>query len=96
MELCKNYGISTNTGYNWKEMFYEKGISGLYDQSRKPLNSPKQLPEDTIYELIRIKQIKKNWGPNKIQAIYASNHKDEKVPSHSTVERIQNRKNVNL
>lgn len=87
-DLCKAYGISTKTGYKWKERFYEQGISGLYDQSRKPLSSPNQLPEETICEITRIKQTKKNWGPKKIRMVFANNHKDDTIPSLSTVERI--------
>ncbi len=25
-ELCTEYGISTKTGYKWKERFYEEGV----------------------------------------------------------------------
>ncbi len=87
-ELCTEYGISTKTGYKWKERFYEEGLSGLQEKSRKPLSSPNQLSEEIICEIIRIKQTKQNWGPKKIRSVYVRNHPDNKIPSLSTVERI--------
>ena len=41
-ELCREYGISTKTGYKWKERFLAEGIEGLHNQSRKPHNNPAQ------------------------------------------------------
>jgi putative transposase len=87
-DLCREYGISTKTGYKWKERFLEKGMSGLYDESRRPRSSPKELSEETVCELIRIKQTKQNWGPKKIRMIYVRNHKNEPIPAISTVTRI--------
>jgi len=87
-ELCTEYGISTKTGYKWKERFLEEGSAGLQDKSKRPLSSPKQLPEEVICEIIRIKQTKMNWGPKKIRSVYARNHPDRKTPSFSTFDRI--------
>lgn len=90
-ELCTEYGISTKTGYKWKERFFKDGVEGLKDKSRKPQKNPKEVPEAVVCEIIRIKKTKKNWGPKKIRLVYAENHKHEKVPSRSTVERILRR-----
>lgn len=86
--LCQEYGISTKTGYKWKERFFQEGIEGLNDKSTKPHSSPNQLSEETICELIRIKKMKINWGAKKILAIYARNHPNESIPSRATVERV--------
>lgn len=86
--LCREYGISTKTGYKWKQRFLEEGIQGLHEKSRKPQGNSKQIPEEVICEIIKIKQSKKNWGPKKIRAVYAGIHPNEKVPSQSTFERI--------
>ena len=87
-ELCREYGISTKTGYKWKERFLAEGIEGLHNQSRKPHNNPAQLTEEVVCELIRIKQTKKTWGPKKIRMVYARMHSGESLPSLSTVERV--------
>jgi transposase InsO family protein len=87
-QLCLEYGISTKTGYKWKERFILEGFEGLKDKSTKPLTNPCHLSEEVICEIIRIKQTKNNWGPKKIRMVYIRNHKHEKIPSLSTVERV--------
>ncbi len=52
--LCSKYGISTKTGYKWKSRFIQESFAGLYDQSKRPVTSPTQMPEETILEIIRI------------------------------------------
>jgi transposase InsO family protein len=86
--LCQEYGISTKTGYKWKERFFQEGVAGLDDKSTRPHNSPNQLSEETFCELVRIKQAKPDWGGKKIQTIYARNHPNETPPSRATVERV--------
>jgi len=87
-QLCKEYGITPKTGYKWKQRFLEKGSKGMGDESRRPHTSAKRLAEDVVCELVRLKNIKKRWGPRKIRKIYAMNHPGEHVPSLSTVSRV--------
>lgn len=87
-QLCREFAISTKTGYKWRDRFLKKGIAGLAELSRKPLGNSKQLAENVVCELIRIKFTKKNWGPKKIRLVYMGNHPELPVPSLSTVNRI--------
>ena len=43
--LCEEYGISTKTGYKWRERFLRQGLEGMEEESRRPRSSPKQLSE---------------------------------------------------
>jgi putative transposase len=90
-ELCTEFGISTKTGYKWKERFFADGVEGLKEKSRKPKKNPKELSEAVVCDLIRIKKTKTKWGPKKIRFVFAENHKHESIPSLSTVERILRR-----
>lgn len=85
--LCREYGITTKTGYKWKERFLARGEAGLLDESRRPKKSPRTA-EEIVCEIIRIKKLKSRWGPKKIRNVYESNHAGEKIPSLSTVNRI--------
>ena len=87
-ELCAEYGISTKTGYKWKERFLQYGIPGLKDQPRRPHNSPQQVSEDVIFAILKIKQKWKYWGSSKILKIYNESHPDERPISRATVDRI--------
>jgi transposase InsO family protein len=87
-ELCREFGISTKTGYKWKERFIQEGIEGLSDKSRRPKGSPKKLSEAVLCEIIKIKNTKQYWGPGKIRDVYALNHPREYLPCKSTFSRI--------
>ena len=87
-ELCTEYGISTKTGYKWKERFLQYGMPGLKDQSRRPRNSPQQVSEDVIFEILKIKNKRKHWGSSKILELYTESHPYENPISRATVERI--------
>lgn len=87
LHLCREYGISTKTGYKWRDRFLEKGQAGLLDESRRPKKSA-QTAEDIVCELVRIKKLKSRWGPKKIRNLYEASHRGEQIPSQSTVSRI--------
>src|SRR5258706_1803859 len=38
--LCQEYGISTKTGYKWRERFLREGLAGLAEEARRPRRSP--------------------------------------------------------
>ncbi len=87
-DLCKEYGISRKTGYKWKERFVAQGLAGLEDLSRKPNNSPTQIAEDVLCEIIRIKNAHKGWGPRKVRQVYGRRHPKVELPSESTFKRV--------
>ena len=90
-ELCREYGISTKTGYKWRHRFVNEGYSGLSEHSRKPLNNSKSMPEPVSVELLRIKILHPSWGAKKILAIYKRNNNGKYIPVRSTVERLFSR-----
>src|SRR5947208_5136764 len=65
--LCQEYGISTKTGYKWKERFIREGVGGMKEQSRRPQRHAEQLGDETVCEIIRLKLGHGNWGPRKIR-----------------------------
>ncbi len=69
-QLCAQYGISTKCGYKWKQRFILEGREGLCDKKKTPKNSPAKIAEDTILEIIKIKNNKKFWGAKKILELY--------------------------
>jgi len=84
--LCHEYGISPKTGYKWLERFQQHGTSGLEDASRRPNGHARQVAEDIICEIVRLKKDHPAWGPKKIRALYARTH--AQVPSESTFKRL--------
>jgi transposase InsO family protein len=87
-DLCKQYAITPKTGYKWQAKFLKDGIKGLNETSRTPHNNKNQISENIVCDLVRIKTLKKSWGPKKIRKVYELAHQNQKIPSLSTVERI--------
>ncbi len=89
--LCAEYGISTKTGYKWKDRFLRNGCCGLTDQSRRPNSCPSQLTEDDIIRIMQLKLAYPSWGPKKIQSLYEDIYRETSTPSISSVQRILNK-----
>ena len=89
--LCAEYGISTKTGYKWRDRFLEVGVAGLEDESRRPHGSPNQLGDERVCELIKLKTRHPSWGPKKIRELLRRGGGGSKTPSLSTVKRVLDR-----
>ena len=87
--LCQQYGVSTKTGYKWKERFLREGMAGMAEQSRRPKSSPEQLLEEEVCEIVRLKLAHLSWGARKIRELYLRRHGE--VASESTFKRILER-----
>jgi transposase len=60
--LCQEYGVSTKTGYKWRERFVLEGLAGMKEESRRPKSSPIQLAEEEVCEIVRLKVAHWSWG----------------------------------
>ncbi|WP_269527279.1 IS481 family transposase [Coraliomargarita parva] len=91
-ELCAEYGISRKTGYKWRERYQKQGAVGLHDLSRKPTNSPNQLSEALMCQIVKLHERHRTWGPKKIRALLL---KDiafaAEAPSESSIKRVFDR-----
>jgi putative transposase len=84
--LCQEYGISTKTGYKWRERLLRHGLEGMGEESRRPRSSPKQLSENQVCEMVKLKLAHRYWGPRKIRTLYHRRH--GQAPSESSFKRI--------
>jgi transposase InsO family protein len=89
-ELCREYGISTKTGYKWKERFLEYGLEGMQEESRRPHGHATELGEDVICKIVQLKIAHPHWGPRKIRDLYERKMSGE-VPSESSFKRVLER-----
>ena len=85
-QLCREYGVSRKTGYKWKQRALQDGLHALAERSRRPRHSPKQLDEDTLCALIRLKLRHPHWGAKKLAGVFA--RAGGQAPSLSTYQRI--------
>jgi putative transposase len=87
--LCQEYGISSKTGYKWRERFWRKGLAGMEEESRRPRSHSKQLAEEEVCEIVRLKLAHMSWGPRKIRELYLRRHGE--AASESTFKRVLER-----
>src|SRR5258707_4593708 len=87
--LCQEYGISTKTGYKWRERLLRQGLGGLAEESRRPRSSSQQLSQEELCEIVRLKVVHPHWGPRKIRELYLRQH--GKVASESSFKRVLER-----
>src|SRR5205809_2491930 len=87
--LCQQYGISTKMGYKWKERFWRKGLAGMAEESWRPKSHSKQLAEEEVCEIVRLKLAHMAWGARKIRELYLRRHGE--VASESTFKRVLER-----
>ena len=94
-ELGREYGISTKTGYKWRQRLLEHGLAGMNELSRRPHEQPQGLSEAVVCAMVRLKQAHPHWGPRKIQALYARQHGGA-VPSESSFKRVLERAGLTM
>lgn len=85
-ELCQEYGISTKTGYKWRDRLLRFGYERMGELSRRPRSHANQLPEAVICDIVKLKLAHRRWGPRKVRAIYQRAHAE--VPSESSFKRV--------
>ena len=87
--LCREYGISARVGYKWRDRFIAQGLCGMNDQSRRPHCCPRQLSEEEVCQMVRIKERHRHWGAQKIREVYLRQY--GQAPSESSFKRVLER-----
>lgn len=87
-EVCRRYGISRKTGYQWWGRFAEGGLGALEERSRRPKHSPGAIPKRVIALLKAERKRRPRWGPKKLLKVLSRKHPDLQLPALSTAARI--------
>lgn len=82
--LCKRFNITRRTGYKWLERYFEYGLPGLTDKSKRPHHFPNQTPTGIEEYVINIRKDDQEWGSKKLHKII-SNHKEQGLYTYSTI-----------
>ena len=66
-ELCRRFKISRKTGYKFLKRYKADGFEGLYDQPRKPINSPNRTDKEIEELIIHLREKHPTWGGRKLK-----------------------------
>jgi transposase InsO family protein len=89
-ELCRQYGISRETGYKWLNRFKREGYDGLEEKSRAPQSSPLAKAEEVVHGILQAREAHPRWGPTKLRDLLRR-RLGEETPSRSTIARVLRR-----
>jgi transposase-like protein len=93
-ELCREFGISRQTGHVWRKRFQEGGAGRLRDRSRKPCGSPQRTAPEWEQRIVELRRQWPDWGAPKLHWVLQRQRPGEAVPCVRTVHRILERQGL--
>jgi len=87
--LCREFGISRPTGDKWVRRFAADGLAGLWDQSRRPHHSPRQVSAAVEAAILRVRD-RYGWNGRTLQPLVAA--EEGVTVSHATIARVLKRR----
>lgn len=88
--LCRQVGMSPDTGYRLLNRYRAEGKAGLADRSRRPRASPRRTPPTVEAAVVALRTAQPTWGGRKIEARLAALG-EAAVPAPSTITGILQR-----
>jgi transposase InsO family protein len=95
-QLCREFGISRETGYVWLRRFQDGGhdVRALEERPRRPRTSPTAFDEDVADLVAAARKKHPLWGPRKLYVWLAERHADIVIPKPSTITTILRRRGL--
>lgn len=90
-ELCRQFHVSRKTGYKWLNRYLKAGLSGLIEQSKRPLTLRNEISGEAVMEIVEIRNQHPSWGPKKIKEILHRSRGIKSTPGVSSIARILKR-----
>src|SRR4030095_13032711 len=89
-ELCREYGVSRQTGYKWLHRFRQHGYDGLEERSRRPQSTPLATAEEVVMAVLELREAHPRRGPKKL-SVMLRRKLGAQTPSVATIARILKR-----
>jgi len=89
--LCREFGISRQTGHLWWKRFQQDGLAGVREHSRRPRRSPTQVRAEIAEAVVALRRARPDWGAHKLQQLLERDHPHLPKVALSTVHRILER-----
>lgn len=89
-ELCRRFGISRPTGYQWLKRYREHGVEGLAELSRKPHGCPHQCSAEIEALIVEARHLRPIWCARKLKK-WLENKGHTGLPAPSTITEVLRR-----
>jgi transposase-like protein len=84
-ELCRQYGISRETGYVTLRRYEQTGVAGLVKRSRAAERHNNQTPAEIERIVLELRQAHMRWGPRKLKRVLERDEPGRVWPAASTI-----------
>jgi transposase InsO family protein len=88
--LCREYGITRQTGHKWIKRFAGEGYDGLEERSRRPKSTPLGTGEEIVVSIVEAREAHPTWGPHKL-SLLLRRKLGASTPSERTIARVLSR-----
>jgi transposase InsO family protein len=88
--LCREYGITRQSGHKWLKRYQTEGYNGLEERTRRPKQTPLGTAEDIVASILEAREAHPTWGPHKL-ALLLRRKLGPSTPSERTVARVLSR-----
>ena len=95
-ELCREFGVSRDTGHRWVRRYRDAGrkVAVLASRSSRPKTMPTKVAVDVEDEIIKLRKQYPDLGPKKLRAWIRHNAPRFPVPAVSTIADILKRRGM--
>jgi transposase len=83
--ICREFGVSRKTGYEWLGRYREAGVEGLLDRSRAPHHHRQAIAGEIGERCLAARRAHPTWGPVKVRAFLERQAPSIGWPAASTI-----------
>jgi transposase InsO family protein len=97
-ELCREFGISRQQGYMWRERYREAGhrVEAVAQRSSRPHTMPTKIAEEVADVVVAARKARPTWGPKKLRAWLLHHHPELEVPASSTMGEVLRQRGLTM
>ena len=94
--VCRRFGVSRRIGYKWLARYQARGVEGLVDCSRAPLNHPQAVAAGIAERCLMVRRDHPTWGPVKVRAWLERRAPKIAWPAASTIGELFDREGLTV